>query len=159
MLDYKILQAKPFIDLPYDFEGTKTTRCKDLLSNVLRFDKISIENCRFVTVTKDYIARPDLISLAVYGTDKYADILCKLNNVSNPFELNEGMIIFVPDIANLNNIVATGKKSSTIDENDYISKTALKTNQKAKNESRSPAQQTIGESTFIIDRTNNIVFY
>ena len=34
-----------------------------------------------------------------------------------------------------------------------------KINQKAKNADRSPGEQIVGDSTFIIDRTNKIVFY
>ena len=47
-------------------------------------------------VTKEYIARPDLISLDAYGDGMFTDIICKLNGVSNPFELNEGMKLIIP---------------------------------------------------------------
>ena len=46
-----------------------------------------------VEVTEDYIARPDLISLKAYNSDDYTDIICKLNGISNPFELNKGDIL------------------------------------------------------------------
>jgi hypothetical protein len=159
MLDYNILTAKPYIKLPYEFENnSNTTLCKDLFSKVLDYSKISVFDCKVVEVTKDYIARPDLISLAVYGTDKYADIICKINGISNPFELNTGMILFIPDLTNIQTICSQGKISSTIDDGQHITNVE-KTNQKQKRESRSPAEQVVGESTFIIDRTNKIVYY
>ena len=46
-------------------------------------------------VTKDYIARPDLISNDAYGDTMYADVICKLNGISNPFELNENMALIL----------------------------------------------------------------
>ena len=47
-------------------------------------------------VEPSQIARPDLLSYDLYGDELYADILCKLNGISNPLELNEGMIIIIP---------------------------------------------------------------
>ena len=47
-------------------------------------------------VTRDYIARPDLISYDAYGDAMYADVICKLNGISNPFELNVGMKLILP---------------------------------------------------------------
>ena len=47
-------------------------------------------------VTDKYIARPDLLSKDVYGSMEYADLLCKLNGISNPFELNAGMVLKIP---------------------------------------------------------------
>ena len=54
-----------------------------------------------VEITKDYIARMDLLSYQLYGTNKYQDVLCKLNGISNPFELNAGDIIICPDISDI----------------------------------------------------------
>lgn len=33
-------------------------------------------------------ARPDLVSLRVYGEDTYQDYICKLNGISNPYSLD-----------------------------------------------------------------------
>ena len=40
---------------------------------------------KFVTVTDDYDRRVDLISLAVYGSDDYVDIILKCNEISDNF--------------------------------------------------------------------------
>lgn len=44
-------------------------------------------------VEDEYVGRPDLLSLDLYGDERYADILCKLNGISNPYELAEGQYI------------------------------------------------------------------
>ena len=104
MLDYNILSQKPTITTVKDGEYVTY---KDLLSQT--YNGRFIQGGRFVQVEKYYIARPDLISLAVYGDDKYGDIICKINGISNPFELNEGMILYTPDIGVITNLF-TGTK-------------------------------------------------
>ena len=51
---------------------------------------------RTVVINEDYAMRPDLISYFAYGTDQYADIIMKFNGISNPFAINEGMLLFIP---------------------------------------------------------------
>lgn len=159
MLDYNILKGKSTIELPYEYLTGNTTKCKDLLSVVIDPTNVIIRDCNVISVTDDYIARPDLVSLAVYGDDKYADIICKINGISNPFELNTGMILFIPDLNAIMQICKPAKKTSTLDNSSEFIAKIEKTNQKTKYESRSPGEQLIGESTFIIDRTNKLVYY
>ena len=45
-------------------------------------------NYNIFEVTEEYVARPDLISYDAYGDEMYTDVICKLNGISNPFELN-----------------------------------------------------------------------
>ena len=49
-------------------------------------------------VPKDYVMRPDLISKAVYNTTQYAEVILKFNGISNPFSIDEGDIILVPNL-------------------------------------------------------------
>jgi hypothetical protein len=49
-------------------------------------------------VPKDYVMRPDLISKAVYNTTQYAEVILKFNGISNPFSINEGDLILVPNL-------------------------------------------------------------
>ena len=94
MLDYNILNQKPTITTVKDGEYVTY---KDLLSQT--YNGRFIHGGRIVEVEEYYIARPDLISLAIYGDDKYADIICKINGISNPFELNKGTWLYAPDIS------------------------------------------------------------
>ena len=156
MLDYNILKYKPSI-LINDETGI------DLLYKSLKYniDEIELEG-KYIYVNEYYIARPDLISLAVYGDDKYADIICKINNISNPFELNEGNILFIPSYEYIENMINTtdiNKTDSRIENDEEISLSNKIGAQKEKNEKRSPAQQLVGDQNFIIDKSLGIVFY
>ena len=156
MLDYNILKYKLSI-LINDETGI------DLLYKSLKYniDEIELEG-KYIYVNEYYIARPDLISLAVYGDDKYADIICKINNISNPFELNEGHILFIPSYEYIENMINTtdiNKTDSRIENDEEISLSNKIGAQKEKNEKRSPAQQLVGDQNFIIDKSLGIVFY
>ena len=189
MLDYNILSQKPDITVVKDGEYVTY---KDLLSQT--YNGNFIYGGRIVYVEKYYTARPDLISLAVYGDDKYGDIICKINGISNPFELNEGMYLYTPDLGVVSKLF-TGTKigDDVLDEfksiqtnkqfsinynsnykgesNSNIYNKGLKNNnqetidkqkkdlRKYKNERRSPADQTITDRNYIIDRTLGIVIY
>lgn len=51
--------------------------------------------------------RLDLISIDLYGTNKWVGTLCSLNNIYNMFSIKEGdVLIYLPveDMANLNNV-------------------------------------------------------
>ena len=68
MLKYNILASKPLIRIPSDVDGTTDVVCKDLLVNSIN-PYTSVDDFRLLTVTKEYVARPDLVSLAVFGSD------------------------------------------------------------------------------------------
>lgn len=87
-LEYGILKRK---DLILSSEGLSII---DLFQQT--YSASNEFSYRVYTMEEAYIARPDLVSLAVYGTDNFADIICKLNGISNPAELNEGMSLIVP---------------------------------------------------------------
>lgn len=152
MLDYLTLSKKPTININNE-EGI------DLLYKTINLD-ISVKGS-FLKVNEYYIARPDLISLAVYGDDKYGDIICKINGISNPFELNENDILFIPDFDDIMHIITKDnlEKTTTINKSDTISTNNKIGNQKNKNEKRSPSQQIVGDNNFIIDKSLGVVFY
>jgi hypothetical protein len=113
-------------------------------------------------VNEYYVARPDLISLAMFGSDKYADIICKVNGISNPFELNEDDVLLIPNIEYLNDCLNKNREASEVikdPQNDFIQPIDINNRQKKKNERRSPNEQTIGDSNYIIDKSLGIVFY
>lgn len=153
MLDYLLVDKKPMTKINGEVG-------KDFLYKSIDLEKNYSGG--FIEVNEYYIARPDLISLAVYGDDKYGDIICKINGISNPFELNEGMVIFIPTYESINNIVdmkANYYKTQLLDDVDEISKTKKEGNQKMKNEKRSPANQLVGDKNYIIDKSLGLVFY
>lgn len=52
----------------------------------------------FITVDEQTAMRPDRISFLAYGIIGYADLILKFNAISNPFSINVGDIILLPDI-------------------------------------------------------------
>lgn len=79
---------------------------KNVKSKYLDEDIINLMSANFVIpqdftyqlvrIPKSMVARPDLISLATYNDASYADLICKLNGISNMFELNEDDVIVIP---------------------------------------------------------------
>ena len=155
MLDYSILRNKPSISIDNE-NGI------DLLYKTLNYEDDRNSRGHFIQVNQYYIARPDLISLACYGDDKYGDIICKLNGISNPFELNENTILFIPTIEYIGFILdKTGQNKTTnkIEDNNLITRSNQIGAQKQKNEKRSPSQQLVGDTNYIIDKSLGVVFY
>jgi hypothetical protein len=107
-----------------------------------------------VEVSERYIARPDLISNDVYGDTIYTDLICKLNGISNPFELNKGMLLIIPSIDNIMDFM----KTVSVEESDVIN-TTNKPTPKQKKEKRKANEAVIGDSRFKIDKNRGIVIY
>ena len=59
-----------------------------------------IKGLHYVSV--DQAGRMDLVSEQYFGTGEYVDALCIVNNIFNPFSLNEGYILVIPDLKNPN---------------------------------------------------------
>jgi hypothetical protein len=115
-------------------------------------------NYEILEVTEKYIARPDLLSLDIYGDTLYSDLLCKINGISNPFELNVGMILVIPSPDNIMDFMKTPSISecdTTIsDNNNSVVPIA-----KQKSAKRKANESVVGDSRFKIDKTKGIVIY
>ena len=153
MLNYKLINLKPTISI-------NDIYYQDLLAKTINKD--AYFNPSILIVNEYYVASPDLISLAVYGDDKYADIICKINGISNPFEMNEDDILLIPNIEYLNDCILKERTQSDIIKNpkkEYIQPFDPNNKQKQKNELRAPNEQIIGDANYIIDKSLGIVFY
>ena len=95
--------------------------------------------------------------LRLYSTSNYADVLCKLNGISNPFELNEGMIIVAPKATDIFKFYVIEDKI----DNGLVKdeKNSVKNLQKKKNETRKANEQVLGDRNFRIDKNNKIIIY
>ena len=153
-LDYKILNKKPII-------SRNGVKFQDLAVQTID-PSVGISGS-FLVVNKYYVARPDLISLAVYGDDKYADILCKINGISNPFELNENDVIILPHVETLMNITNMEPVESVFvdcNNNNELGTGFMDTElQRDINSSRSPNEQTKGMTNIVVDDENGIILY
>ena len=49
-------------------------------------------------VTADQAGRIDIISEKYFGSGKYIDAICILNNIFNPFAIEEGDILIIPNV-------------------------------------------------------------
>lgn len=153
MLDYKLVNYKPQVN-------RNNESFIDLMANV--FNEKAMYNPSVVIVNEHYVARPDLVSLAMYGDDRYADIICKINGISNPFELNEDDILILPNVEYLNECILKNRLASEFisdAENEQIQKVDANNRQKRKTEQRSPNEQVVGDSNYVIDKSLGLVFY
>ena len=155
MLDYKILKNKGKL-YKKNSDGT-TEEFLDLLTKSC--NSMDSTAGDIIIVNKHYIARPDLISLAVYGSDEYADLICKYNGISNPFELNENDVIILPQYYEFQNLIDTVNNTTSELVNDDVSDNTNYSSNKKKSDRRSPAQTTTGDKNFIIDKSLGVVFY
>ena len=117
-----------------------------------------INNFYFYKVNEDkYIGRPDLISLDAYGDTMYADVICKLNGISNPFELNLGMMLALPgpeEITRFTHSAPIREIESNIGKDDITI-----FSQKRKTDIRQTNEAIVGDRRFKIDKNNGIVVY
>lgn len=148
MLNYSILDLKTPFHSDY---------LNDLVYNMLDYTFQIPQNYSYniFEVTSDYIARPDLISYNAYGDSSYADVICKLNGISNPFELNTGMKIILPTPDDIQNFIIEPSIKDK-DENwgpNIVSKSKTKTSKRQANEA------IVGDTRFKIDKANRIIIY
>lgn len=150
MLDYNILKKKPILK-------TDTDEFVDLTKQTYN-PKRSVHG-EILVVNQYYVARPDLISLAMYGDDKYADIICKFNGISNPFELNENDVIYIPNPEELTEVLEKSVAPSELISNSTKLFNEQQDRRKKLSEKRSPNEMTVGSTNYIIDHSLGLVFY
>lgn len=159
-LDYTILNNKKTLSKE---DTGKTEDFIDLLTDTIDKKINYYDNLQVIQVEKEYVARPDLISFALYKTDMYADIICKINGISNPFELNEGQILLCPHLSVLPLLMSTvsddiegiynkDSKNSTSANSDNNFK-------KKQTDKRSPNEATETDHNYTLEYNNTIVFY
>lgn len=167
MLIYNSLFNKPVTALT-DRETGNDVKALDLLAkSVHTYGDDDMDwgalftGMRPVVVPKEYVARPDLVSLSVYGTDEYADLICKLNGISNPFELNEDMVLMLPEIDKLKSMVRVNASACEKIESEYNDNVAAAEigNKKLKSDKRSPNEATVCDTNFVIQKETGLVFY
>jgi hypothetical protein len=97
------------------------------------------------------VARPDLLSYSLYSDDGYGDLLCKLNGIQNPFELNTDMVMMCPAPSDLWKFYSEDKFS------DSDSNRTPKP--KKKKDKRRPMDATQDDVRYTIDSGKHIVIY
>jgi hypothetical protein len=109
-----------------------------------------------IEVPKDCIARMDLIANQIYGDPSFSDLLCKLNGISNPFELNGGDMIVCPNVSDICNFYYIESPYEKEIEDD---KKVNKPIPKGVKEKRKPNEAVIGDKRYKVDRANKVIIY
>jgi hypothetical protein len=112
-------------------------------------------------VEDEYVARPDLLSYDLFGDERYAEIICKLNGISNPYELAEGEYIVIPEIDALEDFYimpAAGWKEPE-HKLSQVAKEKLVPVLKKREDKRKPHEAVAGDTRFNIDPISKIVIY
>ena len=124
---------------------------------------------QIVEVTEEFICRPDLLSKEVYGSEEYAFIICKLNGISNPLELNRGMLLAIPSPDSLDQFVVQvnndyWKDYEILEEkNNNPDNNILKNNKpvpkKSTDKNRRPNEALVTDKRFNIDKISKRIVY
>lgn len=144
------------------FEAKKTINSEYLgaeIYNMLDYTFKIPENYSYniFEVTENYIARPDLLSYDAYGDSTFADVICKLNGISNPFELNVGMKVIIPTPEDITDFLVSPSIKDT--DANWGPLSGNQSIAKNKNSKRQANEAIIGDSRFKIDKASGIIIY
>ena len=151
MLKHNIIMGKPRI-----FSEEVGEQMINLCSQTFILQP-NVEYHLFIT-TPDYIGRPDLVSQFLYNTTTYTDIICKINGISNPFELNADKILICPTEAHISSFYLPSEDDYEDDVNG-IPLTSNKPQPKQVDEKRSANDSIVNDKRFDIDKENRVVVY
>jgi hypothetical protein len=105
---------------------------RDLTQTMFDFRSNNYTSLNAFKVSRDYVMRPDLISQAVYNNILYAEYILKYNGISNPFSIQEGDVILIPNLesAKLNTKTTQGSSADDVskrlrDSYKYIDPTKI----------------------------------
>lgn len=127
-------------------------------------------SAQIVEVTEEFICRPDLLSKEVYGSEEYAFIICKLNGISNPLELNRGMLLAIPSPDSLDQFVVQVNndywKDFEMNSEEINNKGNFKNTQnnkpvpkKSTDKNRRPNEALVTDKRFNIDKISKRIVY
>lgn len=149
MLDYSVLNLKN--EITSDYLGERIYNMLDYTFQIPQNYSYNIYE-----VTQEYIARPDLISYDAYGDSRYADVVCKLNGISNPFELNVGMKLILPTPEDVSKFLIS---PSLKDKDENWGPVVISQTSKNKKSKRQANEAIVGDIRFKIDKANGVIIY
>lgn len=90
------------------------------LSDSIFNSSLKAVTCSFYKVTKEMQMRPDLLSIASFGEDTYAEMIVKYSEICNPFAIEEDDVIAVPSLNSVyNEVKDVILSNNTEDEGTY----------------------------------------
>jgi hypothetical protein len=96
------------------------SKIKDLTSSMFDLTNLNYVKYNAYRVPKEYSMRPDLISGAVYNNSLYAEIILKFNGISNPFSIQEGDLILIPNLDSAKALIKNIQQGSAADSAKLI---------------------------------------
>lgn len=151
MIDYSVLSLKSEIYSDYLQESLY-----NLLDRTFEFPKNGFKYNIF-EVSEKYVARPDLIAYDAYNDSSKADIICKINGISNPFELNQGLLIILPKAEYIDSFYVQPNQDDI--ESDYLEGNYTPTPKSKNSQKRKANDAIIGDKRFRVDTSNGIILY
>jgi hypothetical protein len=98
----------------FDKDDGNTVR--DLTQSMFDFKSNNYTSFNVFKISVEYLMRPDLISQAVYNNTMYTEFVLKYNGISNPFSMEEGDIILIPNLEGAkNNTKSTSGTGAGVD--------------------------------------------
>jgi hypothetical protein len=104
-MNYNTLHNKNIITSPTG------ERYKDLISRTFEINE-SLKIADFFRVSADLVMDPAGISFRYYGTTDYADAIMKINEISNPFSIEEGDILVMVQDSQIKNFYRNPDQSA-----------------------------------------------
>lgn len=92
----------------------------DLTKSSINMEADTPTEVNIIMVSDDEAMRPDIIAKSTYGDDSKLDFLLKYNGISNPFSLNTGDVLVIPDPFQMAKMFRTPSADETADYNMSI---------------------------------------
>lgn len=103
----------------YSFTKLDGTIYKDDANNsyfqIVDMDLSSIEKgisplSQYITITEELRYRPDKLGYLAYGNETLSWIILRYNNIADPFDLEVGQIIEIPDLTTISNTLQKNRQ-------------------------------------------------
>lgn len=104
------------------FQNNDGNILRDLCQTMFDVRSNNYVSYNMFKLSSDYVMRPDLISQAVYNNSLYAEYILKYNGISNPFSMEEGDIILIPNLegARSNTKTSAGSAGADLDPSQKL---------------------------------------
>lgn len=94
-----------------EFNGMKVLDLSSLSFALNYFDP-SIFIDKIIRAETKHIARADLVSWDAYRSVDHVDVILKFNQISNPFSINEGDFLIIPNLVSISGFYQKTKANS-----------------------------------------------
>lgn len=105
MLSNDTIGRKPTISISRP--GAPNQLQMDLTVPSFNFGGPGLSVLKTFMVAEDFCMRTDMVAKIMYGDASKFDWVCKTNGISNPFSLDQGTILYVHDIDDMNGTLVT----------------------------------------------------